>query len=200
MGKSLSPGRVFDFPMDEPEPQYAYDFFALGPLPDYAGNPNKTNGLIEADVSLLGEMDEMGEPLGAEIDDPLVDSVIYELAKPIVEVEEQMVAPVMDMEEHLAMRFGVDDDFSDDDCEGTEGDEEVGGSSTVASEGHSLTLLAPGVPVPPSVIEDLYTRMGNLEYGHRLLVKKVMTVNAEVADSIAIREIRLRVYAVEGWV
>ncbi|GKG59150.1 hypothetical protein Tco_0602859, partial [Tanacetum coccineum] len=38
----------------------------------------------------------------------------------------------------------------------------VGGSSTVVVEGHSLTLLAPGVPVPPLVIEDLCTRMGNL--------------------------------------
>ncbi|GJR45037.1 hypothetical protein Tco_1313140 [Tanacetum coccineum] len=75
----------------------------------------------------------------------------------------------------------------------------VGGSSTAAAEGHSLTLLAPGVLVPLSVIEDLCTRMGNLEYGHGLLVKKVITVSdAEVADGIAIGEIRPRVYAVEG--
>ncbi|GJX88366.1 hypothetical protein Tco_0340380 [Tanacetum coccineum] len=78
---------------------------------------------------------------------------------------------------------------------------EVGGSSTAATEGHSLTLLAPGVPVPLSVIEDLCTRMGNLEYGHGLLVKKVMTVSdAEVADSIAIEDICPRVYVVEGQV
>ncbi|GKA98152.1 hypothetical protein Tco_0826046 [Tanacetum coccineum] len=165
--------------MDEPEPQHAYDFFAPGPLP--------------------GELGEIGEPLRAEVDKPLVDPVIDELAEPIVEVEEQMVALVMD----LAMLFGVEDDSSDDDFEGPEGDEEVwemneewlmapvtpapmsvmpllstyevGGSSTVAAEGHSLTLLAHGVPVPPSVIEDLCTRMGNLEYGHEMLVKKVMT-------------------------
>ncbi|GKB03480.1 hypothetical protein Tco_0831623 [Tanacetum coccineum] len=75
---------------------------------------------------------------------------------------------------------------------------EVGGPSTAAAEGHSLTLLAPGVPVPPSVIEDLCTRMGNLEYGHGLLVKKVITVSeAEVADSIAIREIGPRVSTME---
>ncbi|GKE84314.1 hypothetical protein Tco_1558056 [Tanacetum coccineum] len=133
------------------------------------------NRWIKADVPLLGELGEMGEPLGAEVDEPLVDPVIDELAKPIVEIEEQMVAPMMDMEEDLAMLFGDDDDSSDDDIEGPEGDEEVwkvGGASTAAAEGHSITLLAPGVPVPPSVIEDLYTRMGNLEYGHGLLVKK----------------------------
>nr|GFA66351.1 hypothetical protein [Tanacetum cinerariifolium] len=133
-----------------------------------------------------------------------------------------MVAPVMDMEEDLAMLFGVEDDSSDDDSKGPEDDEEVwevneewvmapvtppsmpvmpsrstyavGGSSIAAAEGLSLTLLAHGVPVSPSVIEDLRTRMGNLEYGHGQLVKMVITVNdAEVADSIAIWEIGPRV-------
>nr|GEZ88446.1 hypothetical protein [Tanacetum cinerariifolium] len=32
----------------------------------------------------------------------------------------------------------------------------VGGPSTLAAEGQSFTLLAPGFPVPPPVIEDLY--------------------------------------------
>nr|GEW52389.1 hypothetical protein [Tanacetum cinerariifolium] len=129
-----------------------------------------------------------------------------------------MVALVMDLEEDLAMLFG-----------GPKGDEEVwkmeeewlmapvtppsmlimpspitykvGGSSTAAAEGHSLTLLAPEVLVPLSVIKDLCTRMGNLEYGRGLLVKKVMMMSdAEVADSIAIGEIRSRVYAEEGHV
>ncbi|GJW13750.1 hypothetical protein Tco_0017883 [Tanacetum coccineum] len=36
---------------------------------------------------------------------------------------------------------------------------EVGGSSTAAAKGHSLTLLATGVPVPLSVIEDLCTQV-----------------------------------------
>ncbi|GJU75715.1 hypothetical protein Tco_1272785 [Tanacetum coccineum] len=76
---------------------------------------------------------------------------------------------------------------------------EVGGPSTAVAEGHYLILLAPGVPVPSLVIEDLCSCMGNLEYGHRLLVKKLITVSdAEVADGLAIREIHLRVYAVEG--
>ncbi|GKD89014.1 hypothetical protein Tco_1364521 [Tanacetum coccineum] len=186
------------------------------------------NGWIEADVPLLGELGEMGEPLGAEVDEPLVDPVINELAEPMVEVEEQMVAPVIDMEEDLAMLFG-DDGFSDDSLDDDEDDEEVwevdeewlmapvipppmpdmpplstydvGGPFTAAAEGHSLTLLAHGVPMPPSVIEDLCTRMGNLEYGHGQLVKKVIIVrDAEVADHIAIGEVGHRVSAVEGQV
>ncbi|GJS30586.1 hypothetical protein Tco_0491206 [Tanacetum coccineum] len=200
MGEPLSPDRVFDFPMDEPLP--AYDFFVPGPLPGYAGNPNNTNGCIEADVPLLGEMGEVVEPLGAEVDELMVDPVIDELAEPIVEVEEQMVAPTKDMVEDLEVLFGDDDDSSDDDSEGPEDDEEVweeGGPSTAAAEGHSLTLLAPGVPMPPSVIEDLCTRIGNLEHGHGLLVKKVITVSdAEVADRISIRDIGPRVSTVEG--
>nr|GEZ45321.1 hypothetical protein [Tanacetum cinerariifolium] len=78
-----------------------------------------------------------------------------------------------------------DDDFSDDDSEGVEEAEvwevneewlmapvtqppvpamqppsvyEVGGPST-AAEGPSFQLPAPGLPVPPSVIEDLSTRL-----------------------------------------
>ncbi|GJX43116.1 hypothetical protein Tco_0259792 [Tanacetum coccineum] len=75
------------------------------------------------------------------------------------------------------------------------------GPSTLAAEGQSFTLPAPGFPVPPSVIEDLSTRMGNLEYGHGQLVKKVIQVSdAEVADGIAIGEIGPRVSAVEGQV
>ncbi|GJZ87474.1 hypothetical protein Tco_0659084 [Tanacetum coccineum] len=225
MGEPLSPDRVFDFPMDEPEPHPTYDFFAPGPLPGYAGNPNNANGWIEADVPLLGEM---GEPLGAEADDPMGGPVVDKIAEPIVEMEEQVIALVIDVEEDIAMLFG-DDDFSDDDSEGFEDDEEVwevneewlmapvtpplmpvvpppstyevGGPSTAAAEGHSLALLEPGAHVPPSVIEDLCTYMGNLEHGHRLLVKKVIKVSdVEVADSITIGEIGPRVSAVEGQV
>ncbi|GKE33810.1 hypothetical protein Tco_1453132 [Tanacetum coccineum] len=78
---------------------------------------------------------------------------------------------------------------------------EVGGPSTAAAEGQSFPLLAPGLPVPPLVIEDLSTRLGNLEYGHGQLVKKVIQVsNAEVATGISIGEIGPRVFAVEGQV
>nr|GEU52784.1 hypothetical protein [Tanacetum cinerariifolium] len=175
MGEPLSPDHVFDFPMDESEPHPAYDFFAPGPLP--------------------------GEPLRAEVDEPMVDPMIDELAESIVEVEEQMVAPVIDMEGDLAMLFD-DDDFSDDVLDDDEDDEEVwevGVPSTAAAEGHSLTLLAHGFPMPLSLIEDLCTRMVNLEYGYGQLVKKVIKVSeAKVANGIAIGETGPRVSAVEG--
>ncbi|GJZ89797.1 hypothetical protein Tco_0661724 [Tanacetum coccineum] len=121
MGEPLSPDGVFDFSMDDPEPHHAYDFFAPGLLPGYAGNPKNINGWIETDVPLLGEI---GEPLRAEVYKPLVDPEIDEIAKPIVEVEEQMVAPKMYMKEDLAVLFGDDDESGDDDSEGLEGDEE----------------------------------------------------------------------------
>nr|GEX33669.1 hypothetical protein [Tanacetum cinerariifolium] len=221
MGEPSSPDRVFDFPMDEPEPHPAYDFFASGPLLGYVSNPNNNNRRIEADVPLL-------EELGVEVDKLMVDLVIDELAKLIVEAEELVIAPVIDAEEDIAMLFG-DDDFSDDNSNGFEDEEEVwevneewlmapvtpppmsdipspstyevGGPSTTAVEGHSFALPAPGFSVPPSLIEDLSTRIGNLEYGHGQLLKKVIQVSdAEVADDIPIWEIGPRVSAVEGQV
>ncbi|GJS78161.1 hypothetical protein Tco_0728042 [Tanacetum coccineum] len=59
---------------------------------------------------------------------------------------------------------------------------------------------------PPSiyevgVIEDLSTRLGNLEYRHRQLVKKVIQVSdAKVAAGVSIREIGPRGFAIEGQV
>ncbi|GJS80398.1 hypothetical protein Tco_0730279 [Tanacetum coccineum] len=58
---------------------------------------------------------------------------------------------------------------------------EVGGPSTAAAEGPSFPLPAPGLPVPLLVIKDLSTHLGNLEYGHGQLVKKVIQMSgAEV--------------------
>ncbi|GKF21300.1 hypothetical protein Tco_0069938, partial [Tanacetum coccineum] len=81
---------------------------------------------------------------------------------------------------------------------------EVGGPSTTTSG----TLLPVGQPFPcmtrgtsmvASVVDDLYVRMGNLEYGHGALVKKMGTVSdAQVADIIAVGEIWPRVTTVEG--
>ncbi|GKB96899.1 hypothetical protein Tco_0983036 [Tanacetum coccineum] len=117
MGEPLSPDRVFDFPMDELKPHPAYDFFASGQLPGYAGNQNNNNGWIEADVPLLGEP-------GAVADELMVGPLVDEIAEPIVEAEENVIAPVIDMEEDIAMLFD-DGDFSDDDYEGLEDEEEV---------------------------------------------------------------------------
>ncbi|GJT83141.1 hypothetical protein Tco_1057483 [Tanacetum coccineum] len=152
--------------MDEPEPHPAYNLFAPGPLPGYAGNPNNNNGWIEADVPLLGE-------LGAEADEPMVGPLVGEIAEPMVEMEEQVIALVTDMEEDIAMLFG-DVDLSDDDFEGFEDEEEVWEVNEEWLMAPSFTPPAPGFPVPPSVIEDLITRMGKLEYRHGHLVKKVI--------------------------
>nr|GEZ18305.1 hypothetical protein [Tanacetum cinerariifolium] len=74
---------------------------------------------------------------------------------------------------------------------------EVGGPSTAPIEGPSFPLPVPGLPVPPTVIEDLGTRLGNLEYKHGVVVRKMEEVSdAVVADSIAIGEIHLRVATV----
>nr|GEY54377.1 hypothetical protein [Tanacetum cinerariifolium] len=191
MGEPLSLDRVFDFLMDEPEPHPAYDFFSLESLPGYAGNPNNNNEWIEADVPLL-------EELGAVADESMVGPLVDEIAEPIVEAED------------------------DDDSKGFEDEEEwlivpvtppsmpvvpppstyeVGGPSNVATEGQPFTLLVPGFLMPPTVIEDLSTRMGNLEYGHGQLVKKVIYVSdAEVANGITIKEIGPMVSAIEGHV
>ncbi|GKC62289.1 hypothetical protein Tco_1094887 [Tanacetum coccineum] len=152
MGKPLSPDRVFDFPIDEPEPHPAYDFFAPGPLPGYAGNPNNNNnGWIKADEYLLGELEAMA-------DEPMIDPIIDEVAEPVAEAKvEQVIAPVVNMDEDIAMLFG-NDEFEDDASEGFDEDEspsvyEVGGPSTVVAEGPSFPFPAPGLPVPSSVIE-----------------------------------------------
>ncbi|GJU65022.1 hypothetical protein Tco_1246857 [Tanacetum coccineum] len=173
MGEPLSPDRVFDFPVDEPEPHPAYDFFAPRPLPGYAGNPNN-NGWIEADAPLL-------EELGVVAYEPMVGPIVDEIAEPIVEAEEHVIALVVDMDEDIAMLFG-EDDFKDDASEGFNEEEvwevneewlmapfipppmsamqppsvyKVGGPSTAAAEGLSFPLPGPGLPVPPSMIEDL---------------------------------------------
>ncbi|GJZ75486.1 hypothetical protein Tco_0639951 [Tanacetum coccineum] len=176
MGEPLSPDRVLDFSMDEPEPHPAYDLFAPGPLPGYADNPNNNNEWIEADVPLLRE-------LGAEADGLMIGLVVDEMAELIVEMEEQLIALVIDIEEDMAMLFG-DDDFSDDDFEGFEGEEEVwevneewlmapvtpplmpvvpslstyevGGPSTATTQGQSFTLPAPGFTVPLMTLNNVY--------------------------------------------
>nr|GEV35434.1 hypothetical protein [Tanacetum cinerariifolium] len=50
---------------------------------------------------------------------------------------------------------------------------EIGGPSTAVLEGLSSPLPAPRLPVPPTVIENLSTNLGNLEYRHRVLVRKI---------------------------
>ncbi|GKF24568.1 hypothetical protein Tco_0076890 [Tanacetum coccineum] len=119
MGEPVFSDRVFDFPVDELEPHPAYDFFAPGQLPGYAGNPNNNNGWLEVDDYLIGELEAM-------VDEPMVIPAIEEVSELVAEAEEeQVIAPVVDMEEEqmdalvidieedLVALFG-DDDFEDD--------------------------------------------------------------------------------------
>nr|GEV00410.1 cytochrome c oxidase subunit 1, mitochondrial [Tanacetum cinerariifolium] len=149
------------------------------PRPGYAGNTNNNNGWIEADVPLLGDLRVVG-------DEPMVGPIVDEIAEPIVEVEEQMIALVDDVDADIAMLFG-DDDFEDDDSEGFDEEDvwevnkewlmapvtpplmpavppssvyEVKGPSTATSEGQSFPHPTLALPIPPSVIEDLSTRFG----------------------------------------
>ncbi|GJS07348.1 hypothetical protein Tco_0364144 [Tanacetum coccineum] len=77
----------------------------------------------------------------------------------------------------------------------------VKGPSTTAAEGTSFPHSASGLLVPLVVIKDLSTRLGNLEYGHRQLVQKVIQVSdAKVAVGVSIGEIGPGVFAIEGQV
>nr|GEU75369.1 hypothetical protein [Tanacetum cinerariifolium] len=190
MGEPLSPDRIFDFPMDESKPHLAYDFFAPGPLSRYAGNPNNNNGCIEVDVPLLGE-------LGAEVDEPMIDQVIDEFVEPIAEGEEHVISLVIDEVNEEWLMAPVTPPLMP--VIPQPSTYKVRGPSTATAEGQSFTLSAPGFPVHSLVIEDLSTRMGNLEYRHGQLVKKVIQVSdAEVDDGITIGEIGPRVSAIEG--
>ncbi|GKD85789.1 hypothetical protein Tco_1356943 [Tanacetum coccineum] len=181
MGEPLSPDRLFDFPMDEPH--HAYDFFADAPLLGY----------------VVGEIaEQMVVPAVGEITEQMVVPAVGEIA-------EQMVMPAVEEvaePEDLVALFS-DDDFKDDTSDGfSEADVwevnedwlmapttpppmlavpppsvyEVGGPSTAVVEGPSFPHVAPGLPVPPFMIEDLSTRLA----------------------SVSIGEIGPRVYAVEG--
>nr|GEU67287.1 retrovirus-related Pol polyprotein from transposon TNT 1-94 [Tanacetum cinerariifolium] len=133
---------------------------------------NINNGWIEWDV-----------PLGGEVDEPMVDPEVNEEVMDDdwdVEVE-WLMAPVTPPRATVTVSSTY----------------EVGGPSTAAIEGPSFPLPAPGLPVPRTVIEDLGTRLGNLEYRHGVLTRKVEELSdAEVADHIAIGEIHPRVATV----
>ncbi|GKB95774.1 hypothetical protein Tco_0981911 [Tanacetum coccineum] len=191
MGEPLSPDCVFDFPMDEPHP--AYDFFAPASLPGYAGNPNNNNGWLAADGYLLGELEAM-------VDEQMVVPAVEEVAEPVEElqvialvvdvVEGQMDAPMMDMEEDLAVLFG-DDDFEDDASDGF-GEEEVW-------EVNEDWLMAPTTPppvlaVPPPSVYEVGGPSTAVAEGPSF----PQGSDAEIAAGVIIGEIGPRVLAVEG--
>ncbi|GJS40926.1 hypothetical protein Tco_0565969 [Tanacetum coccineum] len=156
--------------------------------------------------------EQMVVPTVEEIAEPVVEAEEEQVITPVVDVAEgQMDAPMIDMEEDLVALFD-DDEFEDDASDGFGEEEvwevnedwlmapttpplvlavpplsvyEVGGLSTAVAEGPSFPHVALGFPVPPFVIEDLSTRLGNLEYGHGQLVQRVNQVSdAETADRV----------------
>nr|GEU41838.1 hypothetical protein [Tanacetum cinerariifolium] len=72
---------------------------------------------------------------------------------------------------------------------------EVGGPSTAAVEGPLAPLPGPGLPVPPIVIEDLSTRLGNLEYRHGVLMRKMEEAVKLVSG---LKEIETRIQQVDS--
>nr|GEZ14514.1 hypothetical protein [Tanacetum cinerariifolium] len=121
---------------------------------------------------------------GGEVDEPMVDPEVNEEVMDDDDFEDDvecLMAPVTPPRATMTVSSTY----------------EVGGPSTAAIKGPSFSLPAPGLPVPPTVIEDLSTRLGNLEYRHGVLLRKMEEVSdAEVADSIAIGEIHPRVATV----
>ncbi|GKC73926.1 hypothetical protein Tco_1119809 [Tanacetum coccineum] len=135
MGEPLSPDRVFDFPRDEPHP--AYNFFAPGPLPGYAG--------------LM--VDEIAEQM--------VDPIVEEVVELMVEAEKHMVLPVIYLEGDLIVLFGEDDDFEDDDFKGEEEAWEVNKEWMMAPVTPPSVSFMP----PPSVYEVRACEEGDLGDG-----------------------------------
>nr|GEZ35435.1 hypothetical protein [Tanacetum cinerariifolium] len=170
-------------------------------------------GVLQSDVPLQGE-------LGAEADEPMVGLIVDEIVEPIVEMEEQLVKKVIQVSDvdvadgitigeispTILVVEGQVQVMASKMVQAVDRPEQVGtqveqGPSTADAEGQSFTLPSPGFLVPPSVIEDLSTRMGNLEYGHGQLVKKVIQVSdVDVADGITIGEISPTISVVEGQV
>ncbi|GJU71237.1 hypothetical protein Tco_1262642 [Tanacetum coccineum] len=151
---------------------------------------------------------------------PVVDIAEGQMDAPMIDMEEDLIALFGEDDDF------DDDDFEDDAPDEFEEEEvwevneewliapvtpplvlavpppsvyEVGGPSTVVAEGPSFPHVAPGLPVPPLVIEDLSTRLDNLEYGHGQLMQRVIQgSDTEVMVGVTIREVGPRIFAVEG--
>nr|GFA24794.1 hypothetical protein [Tanacetum cinerariifolium] len=130
-------------------------------------NPNHPN-----DPNVPEGWIEWDVPLGGEVDEEVMGDDVWE------DDVEWLMAPVTPPRATMTVSSTY----------------KVGGPSTAVVEGPSSPLLAPGLSVPPTVIEDLSTRLGNLEYRHGVLMRKMEEVSdAEVADTITIGEIHPRV-------
>nr|GFA28239.1 hypothetical protein [Tanacetum cinerariifolium] len=130
----------------------------------------------------------------------MVGPLVGEIVEPIVEAEEQVLAPMVDMDEDIAMIFG-DDDFEYDDWEGFEQEEvwEVKDEWLMALVTPHLMPALPPLSVyevggPSTVAEEQCFPLPS----SGLLVKKIIQVSgAEVAAGITIREIGPRIFVVK---
>nr|GEY72722.1 hypothetical protein [Tanacetum cinerariifolium] len=132
--------------LNVPEGEQAPDGFA----PQWIGehDPNN-NGWIEWDV-----------PLGRELDDPMVDPEVNEEVMDDDDWNDEvewLMTPVTPPRATMTVSSTY----------------EIRGPSTAIVERPSFPLPAPRLPVPPTVIEDLGTRLGNLEYRHGVLTRKI---------------------------
>nr|GFC62664.1 hypothetical protein [Tanacetum cinerariifolium] len=102
-----------------------------------------------------------------------------------------------------------DEDLVDHDGDDEEPKEEpkqqIGHGNYDAPEGYYDCfehLQAPGLHVPPTVIEDSSTRLGNLEYRHGVLIKKMEEVQVMESQAVQVvsglKEIETRVQKVES--
>nr|GEW96595.1 reverse transcriptase domain-containing protein [Tanacetum cinerariifolium] len=139
-----------------------------GFAPQWIGehDPNNNNGWIEWDV-----------PLGGELDEPMVDPEVNE------EIGEH--DPINNngwIEWDVALGGELDEPMVDLEV-------------TAVVERPSSPLPAPRLSVPPPVIEDLSTRLGNLEYRHGVLVRRIEDT-WQIGSRI--KEIKTRVQQVES--
>nr|GEW30451.1 hypothetical protein [Tanacetum cinerariifolium] len=137
-------------------------------------DPNNNNGWIEWDV-----------PLGGKLDEPMVDPEVNEEVMDDDDWDDEvewLMAPVTPPRATMTVSSTY----------------EIGGPSTAIVERPSSPLPAPRLSVLPTVIENLSTRLVNMEYRYGVLVRKIEDVSdAEVADSITIGEIHPRVATME---
>nr|GEY80002.1 hypothetical protein [Tanacetum cinerariifolium] len=159
-------------PEEEPfmdQASAAFDGFA----PQWIGEqfPNINNRWIEWDV-----------PLGGEVDEPMVDPEVNEevMVDDDWDVKvEWLMAPVTPPRATMTVSSTY----------------KVRGPSTVAIEGPSFPFPTPGLPVPPTVIKDLGTRLGNVKYRHGVLTRKIEETVQVVSR---LEEIETRVQQVES--
>nr|GEV63079.1 hypothetical protein [Tanacetum cinerariifolium] len=144
-------------------------------------NPNNNNGWVEVDVPLP-------EELGAEADEQMTGLMIGEITEPMVEMEEEMIAPVIDAEEDIAMLF-EDDDFSDDDSKGIK-EEEVWEVHVMASQMvHAAdrfeqidAQVEQAVQQRYSHIQQLQTMVSEMSSRESMLMQCILRMDRQLVD------------------